>query len=560
MLSHLSIRNMAIIESLELDFFAGMTVLAGETGAGKSIIIDAISLLLGDRASTELIRHDEEKATVEAVFSVKPGAEFVKFFEDNDIYFEDEIVIKRVVKRGGGSQARVNGSMVTVGQLKAIGNMLVDIHVQHDSFRLFQPDATYGLIDNLGDADVISTRNKEYQEALARYQESRNRYGDFLKKADGISARLDFIKFQKDEIEKAKLVPGELEDLEAQQKVMASSDELHTILNNVLGVTNGDGAAMEQLYLARGNIESLHRIDSKFEPLVAQINDIYYGLEGFVDVISSEITNLTFEPHELDEIETRIAKLRGLERKYKMDISDIIDYYDEIVDEIAQFEDSEGYKADLLAAVRVAHDDVVAKGTSLNDERVLIVDKIKADLVKELGDLKLPNANFDVKFESLISGDFLSTNYSSKGLYEIELMLSTNKGEPLKPLNKVASGGELSRIMLALKSILSRGQLIGTIIFDEIDTGVSGHVGASIGAKMKEVASTKQILCITHLPQVASMADYHVHVSKDDSLGRTVTSVSYLNDEERAHEIAKMLSDDTVSESALLNARELLSR
>jgi len=560
MLSQLSIKNMAIIESLDLDLNDKMTVLTGETGAGKSIIIDSISLLLGERASIDVIRHNEDKATIEAVFNVQIKDELKQFLENNDIdYDEDEgLVIKRVIKRVGGSQVRLNGSIVTVNQLKELGGMLVDIHVQHDSFRLFQPVMYYSLLDNLVQNDKVTVLRNNYLEMLAEYRRALMTYQDFKTKSADMETRLFQIKGEAEELAEIGLIDGELEELVSQRDLMASSDELHSLFSGILEATNEDGAAMDVLYPVLALATDLVAINAKFEPMLAQIRDVYYNLEDFTQTMTREKGKLTYDPRELDKIENRISDLRRLERKFGRDIGELIGYEKAIKAEITQYENIDEHEEDLVNTITDSHKLLLERGEALNDARVAIAERVKTALIKELQDLKLPNAQFDVAFTRIATDKPMKDNFSSNGLYEIDLLLSTNKGEPLKPLNKVASGGELSRIMLALKSILNRGQLIGTIIFDEIDTGVSGQVATSIGAKMQEISSYKQVICITHLPQVASYAKHHLHVSKSDVDGRTTTNVTYLEGDARVHEIAVMMSDEKVTDASLENAREML--
>ena len=559
-LSHLSIRNMAIIEQLSLDLSDKMTVLTGETGAGKSIIIDSISLLLGERARADVIRHNEDKAIIEAVFKLPNKTGIMQFLADNEIdYDEDEgLIIKRTIKKVGGSQVRVNGSIITVNQLKELGNMLIDIHVQHDSFRLFQPEKYYGLLDNLVQNDKIILLRQAYLDVLKSYQQAKKELKSFQKKSKDTEDQLYKLKAEKEELSAANLINGEYEELVAKRDMMSSSDELHSIFEEILQSTDDDDAALEQLYPVLTLVEELIEIYPLLSPLKAQFNDIYYNLEDFIATMKKEKNNLDYDPSELEVIEERIALMRRLERKYQMEISELILHEQNITAQINQFENIEEYEQDLINELEKFHSQLIERGEILNDARMSIAGRVKKALIKELQDLKLPNAQFDVSFTRVDTSDFISGNYSSNGLYEIDLLLSTNKGEPSKPLNKVASGGELSRIMLALKSILNRGQLISTIIFDEIDTGVSGQVATSIGAKMREISSYKQVLCITHLPQVASYAHQHLHVSKSDSKGRTTTSVSYLEGEDRVREIAVMMSDEKVTEASLNNAREML--
>lgn len=559
-LSHLAIQNMAIIESLQLDFQGNMTVLTGETGAGKSIIIDAISLLIGDRASTDLIRHQEDTAMVEGIFEIADHQPLVEYLKSYDIPVDTQLIIKRTIKRSGSGQIRVNGQLITGNQLKEIGRMLVDIHVQHDNQRLFQPEYNYRLLDSLAVSHVIKEKNQRYQGARKNYFTARKKHFDFQQKSIDIKKQWDLMLFQKEEIEKAKLKAGELEDLEARRQVVANVDKLHLSYNHILDHINCDGGALERLYEVLNATQDLVAIDQSLTGATEQINDIYYGLEEYATLISTHLNQLSYHPEELAEIDARLSELQQLKRKYRMEIDEILSYYEQIVTELAQFDDETGYEETLLANVKLAHDELVEAGEALNDERKLIGTQISARLIEELNDLHLFNAQFDIAFTRRQTEDFLKGDYPDHGIYEIELLLSTNKGEPLKPLHKVASGGELSRVMLGLKTILNHGQLIGSIIFDEIDTGVSGQIAASIGGKMKEIAKQKQVFCITHLPQVASLADYHLHVSKHEKDNRTITEVRYLTEAERIYEIARMLSDKEITESALLNAKQLLGR
>ena len=560
MLSHLSIQNMAIIESLQLDLNNNMTVLTGETGAGKSIIIDAISLLIGDRASTDLIRHHEEMAIIEGVFEIEHNQPLKDYLLEQNIPVDDQLVVKRIIKRVGNGQIRVNGELLSANQLKEIGQYLVDIHVQHDTHRLFHQEYNYQLIDNFGLTDDISSSNEAYQKALKEYNQAKQAYLNFKKNAQDIQKRLDLILFQKNEIEKANLKKGELDELEDRRNLILNSDKLHKTYSQILHGLNCDGGAIERLYQAYNATQTLANIDESLSSAVTQMGDIYYGLEEFVTLISSKLDELNYYPEELEEIESRLNELQQLKRKYRLEIDEIMDYYEQIVTELAQVDDSEYYEQMLYETLEMTHKNLITAGEVLNEKRVAIACGIKTQLIEELHDLQLFNAQFDIEFSRLKTDDLLNSIYSTHGIYEIQFLLSTNKGEPMKPLNKVASGGELSRIMLALKTILNRGQYISTIIFDEIDTGVSGQVASSIGSTAKEIAKQKQVLCITHLPQVASLADYHIHVSKYEKDGRTVTAVKKLSIDERIHEVARMLSSDNVTESALQNAKQLLNQ
>ncbi|MCL1951123.1 MAG: DNA repair protein RecN [Turicibacter sp.] len=558
MLTHLSIKNMAIIESLQLDLQPGMTVLTGETGAGKSIIIDAISLLIGDRASTDLIRHHEDMAVVEGIFEVEANDGLKKMLGDLDIEMDGQIVIKRTIRRATNGQIRVNGQLVTASHLRQIGAQLIDIHVQHDTHRLFSPEFNYEVLDNMAIDDSLRELNKEYAEALQSFIKSRQDYLDYRKNSEEVQARLDLIQFQKNELEKANLKIGELDELEKRRSVISNSDKLHSSLTSILQLVNDEGGALEQLYDALHLTTAMQALDPALGEAVTTINDIYYGLEEYAGTISHQLGSLSYEPEELEALDARISVLQQLKRKYRMEVEEIISYYEKISSELAQVEDGEHYGQSLVQKVKETNKHLLHVGERLNEARKSIAGQIKTSLIRELADLQLSNSQFDVQFTRQKNENILTGTYYNHGLYDIQFLLSTNKGEPLKPLHKVASGGELSRVMLALKTILNRGQLISTIIFDEIDTGVSGLVASSIGSKMLEIAKTKQILCITHLPQVASLARQHIHVSKYEKANRTVTRVKELDLHERTLEIARMLSGEDITESAMENARQLL--
>ena len=559
MLSHLSIQNMAIIESLQLNLEGDMTVLTGETGAGKSIIIDAISLLMGDRASMDLIRHHEDKAQIEGVFEISGNQPLKDRLSQMGISEEGQLIVKRTIKRGNSGQIRANGELLTANQLRELGQLLVDVHVQHDTHRLFLPEYNYQLLDNLAPDGSAHFAGEAYQSALEDFQKSRRAYRDFMKNASDIQKRLDLILFHKEEIEKLDLKIGELEELEERRRLIANSDKLHTAYSRMIHLIKADGGALENLYEVLQATEGMVALDPSLGSAASQIGDVYYGLEEFAGVILDQLGGLSYEPDELEQIDARLSQLQQAKRKYRMELPEIAAYYETILDEIAQVEDSGSYEANLLASLEKAHGALLGAGEELNRVRMGIAASIKSELEQELADLQLFNARFDVEFNRLGTDDMLGGQYPANGIYDIQFLLSTNKGEPLKPLHKVASGGELSRVMLGLKTILNRGQSISTIIFDEIDTGVSGLVASSIGGKMKEIAKTKQVLCITHLPQVASLARHHIHVSKYEKDGRTVTRVSHLDLEERTKEVARMLSSEAITPSALENARQLLS-
>ena len=381
MLSHLSIQNMAIIESLQLDLNKNMTVLTGETGAGKSIIIDAISLLIGDRASTDLIRHHEEMAVIEGIFEIEQNKPLKAYLLEQNIPVEEQLLVKRTIKRVGNGQIRVNGELLSANQLKEIGQFLVDIHVQHDTHRLFHNEYNYQLIDNFDLTEQVSVTNDVYQQALKEYNQAKQAYINFKKNAEEIQKRLDLILFQKNEIEKANLKKGELEELEERRHLILNSDKLHKTYGQILHGLNCDGGAVERLYQAYNATQTLANIDESLSSAVTQMGDIYYGLEEFVNLISSKLDELNYYPEELEEIESRLNELQQLKRKYRLEVDEIMAYYDQIVTELAQVEDSEHYEHSLYQVLEKAYHHLIEAGEALNQKRLEISNRIKTQLL-----------------------------------------------------------------------------------------------------------------------------------------------------------------------------------
>ncbi len=558
MLVHLSIQNLAIIEHLELDLKQNMTVLTGETGAGKSIIIDAISLLMGERAYTEMIRHNEESAVIIGQFDISKNEKVKHYLGENEWQSEDELLIKRTIRRHGNGQIRVNGELISVAQLKELGRHLVDIHVQHDTHRLFHVENNVTLIDQV-DPEAIKPFVVAYTDVYKLYSEAKHRYQRFKQNRDEILKRVDLLSFQKNEIEKYKLRQGEEDELEERRSLILNSDRLHQSYAKIKHHLNGEGGIIETLYDVLQMSQLVVTMDESMTQARDQVADAYYNLEELVTLFDEKISALSYSPAELDEIEGRLNDLQQLKRKYRLDVEGILAYYDQITDELSQVDDSESYEKQLYETLISTHGALLEAGDELFKMRQRIANQIETQLISELVDLQLFNAQFAFEFTRLAVLDPFKCQATVNGLDEVVLLLSTNKGEPMKPLQKVASGGELSRIMLALKTILNATQSVSTVIFDEIDTGVSGQVASSIGQKMKQISKTKQVICISHLPQVASLATHHLHVSKHEKNNRTTTSVAWLGENQRLNEIARMLSGDNVTQEALENAKQLLA-
>ena len=551
LIQEIYIKNFAIIEEVQCTFEKGMTVLTGETGAGKSIIIDAVGLLIGERASLEMIRYGEEKSLIQGVFRIEDPSVVEKLQEFGVEVIEDELMIQRELLQNGKSNCRINGQLATVALLKQIGPYLIDIHGQNEHFLLLNEEKHLGLLDEFAHhqmGDLIAEYDEAYAKVVAAKQELRA-----LQTAEKEDAqRVDMLKFQLQEIEEANIYVGEEEQLSEEKEYFTHFQKIQTALQKALAALEGEEySSVDAIGEATREVESLESISTSFKTLSTQMSEAYYQLQDAASAIRHEIEIAEFDEERLAFIEERLDVYYQLKRKYGDDAEEILAFQDKARDALNKIENKEALIAETEKVLKKATLEAFAIAENISSIRREVAKRLEADIVSELHGLYMENAQFAIQFETTEA--LLET-----GIDIVEFYISTNKGEPLKPLSKIVSGGELSRITLAMKSIFTKEQLVGTIIFDEVDTGVSGRVAQAIASKMHYISEYAQVLSITHLPQVASMADTHIHIEKVEEGERTHTILKVMDEEERTEEIARMLSGTTITALTLENAKELL--
>ncbi|MFC5735243.1 DNA repair protein RecN [Cytobacillus gottheilii] len=553
MLNELCIRNFAIIEGLEISFEKGLTVLSGETGAGKSIIIDAIHLLVGGRGSSEFVRHGEDKAEIEGLFllddknhpSYKKAAEFGIDIDDG------MVVLRRDISKSGKSVCRVNGKLVTISTLREFGSALIDIHGQHEHQELMDESLHLNLLDQFG-GEKIRAAIHEYEDIYHSYEETNKRLKSLNENEQQMAHRLDLIQFQLEEIQSANLKLNEDEELIEEKRKLANFESIYDAMQTGYNALQGEQRGIDWLSLAVSNLETAAELEPKYKELAESVSSSFYQMEDAVRTIRNELDYLEFDPGRLNEIEERLNEIHQLKRKYGKSVLDILEYASKIEEEIETLLNKETHIDQLEKQAAMLKKDLLVEAAELSKLRKNAAVQLTKLIHKELKELYMEKTVFEVVFSNE------EDRFYKNGIDEAEFYISTNPGEPLKPLSKIASGGELSRIMLALKSIFSKHQGVTSIIFDEVDTGVSGRVAQSIAEKIHHVAIGSQVLCISHLPQVAAMADTHLFIAKNTKNGRTKTTVKPLTDEEKVKEIGRMISGVEITDLTKEHAKELL--
>lgn len=554
MLQSLSIKQFAIIDTLDIQFSDGLTVLSGETGAGKSIIIDAIGQLIGMRASSEFVRHGEKKAIIEGIFDIDDATDAIRQLETLGIDInEDFLIVKREIFSSGKSICRINNQTVTLQDLRQVMQSLLDIHGQHETQSLLKQKYHVELLDRYADG--------EYIEELQQYAQSYEQHQEKIKELEALESadqallqRLDLMKFQYDELKEAQLKEGEIEQLEIDIKRIQNSENLSLALNAAYVTLTDEHAITDRLYTLSSELQNVNQIlPETFEKLKEEVDQFYYTLEDAKHQIYEEINQTEFDEQYLNELESRMNLLNKLKRKYGKDISDLMIYQEKIADEINKIENYEESTSKLREEIQQLSQQVQEDGEKLTKARRIVARQLRDRIVNEIQYLQMKDANLEISFKPYETPQ-------KDGLERIEFLISPNKGEPLKSLNKIASGGELSRIMLALKSIFVRAHGQTAILFDEVDSGVSGQAAQKMAEKMKDIASVIQVICISHLPQVASMSDHHLYISKHEKDDRTTTTVRELTGDARIDEIARMISGATVTELTRQNAKEMIEQ
>lgn len=551
MLQELSIKDFAIIDEIQISFQPKMTVLTGETGAGKSIIIDALGLLAGGRGSTEFIRKGEKKAVIQGLFTLPREANTYNILEEYGIDSEDgQIILQRDLYRGGRNICRINGMMVNLATLRKVGETLIDIHGQNEHQELMKPENHIDLLDEY-DKKTSQLRN-QYQVVYQNYRKLK--LSMEKKEADekAWAQRLDMLNFQVKEIEEAGLKINEEDELVEEKNKLDNFQAIHDALELSYQILSGEkidvvgnlGNAMNELSDVSDLSENLQEINTK-------ISDAFYSLEDAARDISDELDSMEWNGERLNEIEERLELIHQLKRKYGDTIEDILHYHSRIEKELREMENAEQNSEKQERQLSEALEKVKELAIKLSKQRKKSTKKLEKMIHEQLSALYMDKAVFEVKCLN-------NSKLYSKGIDKVEFYIQTNPGEEMGPLAKIASGGELSRIMLALKTIFSQKMGVTSIIFDEVDTGVSGRVAQAIAEKISQISNNSQVLCITHLPQVAAIADNHYYISKSVNDGRTETSLKELDEKQKIREIARMLSGSEITELTLKHAEELI--
>ena len=550
MLLEISIKNFAIIEAISLNFEKGMTVLTGETGAGKSIIIDAMNMMLGARATTDVIRHGAPKAEIEGLFSVENSHALQMIFDEQGIELGDEIIIRREILQNGRSVSRVNGQMVNLSVLRSIGQYLVDIHGQHDQEELMRPQLHIQMLDGFGDADFLELK-QAYQTNFDAYRKMRKQLLEIKKNQEEHKARIEMLEFQMAEIESVSLQPGE--DLKLNQerdKLLNHKNIADTLTNAYTMLDNEEFSSLANVRSAMNDMESLEDYDAEYREISSSLSESYYVLEDVTKRLEDIIEDLDFDGNRLMQIESRLDLIHAITRKYGGNVDDVLMYFAKITEEYNLLTGNHLSSDDMEAELKKLEVSLVDLATKLASARHNLAQQLEIEIQQELKDLYMDKARFQVQFTK--------GKFTREGNESVEFYISTNPGEDFKPLVKVASGGELSRLMLAIKSAFSRKEGKTSIVFDEVDTGVSGRVAQAIAQKIHKIGQHGQVLAISHLPQVIAIADYQFFIEKISNEHSTVSTVRLLTVEERVEEVAKMLAGENVTEAALSQARELL--
>ena len=548
MLNLLHIENIAVIECADITFDAGFNILTGETGAGKSIVIDAISAILGERAYRDMIRTGTTKASVRAVFTDVPE---LPWFADNGVEYDPETIIQREVHLDGKNVCRVNGSLVTVSILRKLGIQLINIHGQHDSASLFDENNHMQFLDAFAENKSLLDAYTEKYDTVSRLRKEIDRL--HMDESEKLR-RMETLRYQIDEISKANLQVGEDETLEQRRKILQNaeklSDGIHTAVDCLYGGDDSDGAA-SLLAEAERELARLVRYTDAYNELHEKVADLMYQVQDVAEELRDARDDLSYSADELEQIESRLDVIHRLRRKYGSDCEEILGYLDKAKKELDEIEFADDHVERLKLKCEKAEKDAWAAAIALRENRIHAAKELSARILSELAQLDMPRVQF--------SCNFTETELTPIGADLVAFYMSANAGEALKPLSKVASGGELARIMLAMKNVLAEQDRVATLIFDEVDTGVSGRAAQKVAEKLRSVAKAKQVLCVTHLPQLAALANTHLLIAKEERQGRTYTTVTPLDMEGRKRELARIIGGANITEITLKSAEEMLN-
>lgn len=550
MIETLNITNYALIDELSIDFHNNLNIITGETGAGKSIILGALSMLLGERADTKAVRNKEKKSIIEASFSITSYESLKQVCIDNDIDWDNETcILRREITPNGRSRAFINDTPVTLTLLQQVAMQLVDIHSQHQNLLLATPEYQMHIIDSLASNQSLL---QEYSELYANYVTSVKKYNEAKRSIDKNSSDADFIRFQLQQLEEMNLVDGEQEELEREHDILSNITEIKQALNSAISsLSSGNSNALELIGNAVGDCESLSEVLDDAEALCARLESARIEIQDITETLVDFESNLNADPHELNNIEERLNNIYSLQHKHKVNsIAELIALREKYRQQLNTIDDSDNILSELEDKAKHAYRLALNKAKEISKRRHDEAKQFALTLKETALPLGMKNLQCDI--------NITTENISSTGIDAVQFLFAFNKNQPLMPVGNTASGGEISRLMLSIKSIIANKMQLPSIIFDEVDTGVSGDVANRMGEMMQEISQNLQVIAITHLPQVAAKGAHHFKVYKEDDENSTLTRIKELNIEQRIEELALMLSGSSVNSAALANARSLL--
>ncbi|MBI9071704.1 MAG: DNA repair protein RecN [Melioribacteraceae bacterium] len=567
MLSTIHIKDYALIENITVDFEKGLNIITGETGAGKSILIGALGLILGDRASTEVVRKGSDKSVVEAFFDVENNLRIKKILEDNEIEFSDQLILRREISLKGTNRCFVNDIPISLAIIKEIGKLLVDLHGQHEHQSLLRTETHVEMLDEMGD-DIIMLVSR-FQNEKFLLSALINRLNTLVKKEEVFREKRELYKFQIDEIDSINPIEDEDKQLGEELNILENAEQLLSKTTQIYDVLyEGENTLYDQFVSIRSAISNLSSIDKIFDEKESECDSVLEQVNDIADFIRNYRDKVDLDPEQLEIVRGRLGQLNLLKKKYNKSINEILNYREQIGEEFELVDNFNDKIEEISAKIDQKRIDCGLLAIELSNKRKEVAGKIEKEIVEQLKYLGVNDSVFKTNFD-ILEPDDESQNYiiaenkklkfNNYGIDEIEFFISTNIGEDPKPLAKVASGGEISRIMLAMKSILAKSDKLPLLIFDEIDTGVSGRVAQKVGHVLKNLAAFHQIISITHLPQIAGLADHHYSISKSIEKERVVSKICKLSDEERLEEVAKLISGEEVTEASLNGAKELMA-
>ncbi|MFH1196147.1 MAG: DNA repair protein RecN [bacterium] len=565
MLTTLQIKDYALIEGIEVHFEKGLNIITGETGAGKSIIVDALGLLLGERASTEVVRKGSQKAVVEGIFDVSGNKRIKALLNENEIEESDEFIIRREITLKGSNRCFINDSPVTLNLIKSAGDLLVDLHGQHDHQSLLRNETHIDMLDEFADVE----------EELSIFRKSRNEIHKLRSELNDLRGRENLFKEKKDiytyqikEIDAVSPKEKEDEEIENDLKILENSERLLELTSGVYDqLYDNENSVMDLLGIVRNKLEDLGKIDKIFFEKGSECAAIITSVGELSDFLRAYKNKIDLEPETLEQLRERLGSVNLLKKKYGGSLHAVINHRMRIGSEMDMIENFSDRITEINSKIEELRKEAGITAKQLSIKRKKAAKEIESEVVKVLAELGIPDGRFSAKIinesaepgdENFIYLDSKRVKHNPSGIDEVEFLISTNTGEDVKPLVKVASGGEISRIMLSLKSVLAKNDRLPLLIFDEIDSGISGRIAQKVGHTLKSLAAFHQIISITHLPQIAGLADNHFTVEKHETDGRVVSSIRKLKEKERVEEVARLMSGEEISESSLKGARELM--